>query len=419
MNGHVRKRGSSYEVILDLGRQPAQRCPACMAKKGRAGGRLLWTEDTRLDACPVCGGELEDVTGRRQLVVPERFKTERAAAKRLRQELTAADEGAFVEPSTITLGDYLTEVWLPSLAGEELAPGTVRLYRVHVDQRLVPVLGKRPLQALRGADVTELKTHMATHKGVRGKLPSAQTRRQTVVVLHKALGAAVRDGYLPRNPAQGVRPPRVRRREVTTWTAGELRTFLASTRGDRLAPLWRFLSQTGLRRGEALGLCVEALKLDAGKVEVLRQRRQDGYAVEEAELKAGERRTISIDARTVEALRAQAAQQLEDAAMGGDKWTATGFVFTREDGLPWHPDRVTKLFDVAVKTAGVPRIRLHDLRHTWATLALRAGVHPKVVQERLGHKRIGMTLDTYSHVLPDMQEAAAKLVAALVDGEAT
>lgn len=91
-------------------------------------------------------------------------------------------------------------------------------------------------------------------------------------------------------------------------------------------------------------------------------------------------------------------------------------MFTREDGAPWQPDRVTRLFDRAVAAVDVPRIRLHDLRHTWATLALRAGVHPKVVQERLGHSTISITMDTYSHALPDMQESAAELVAALVDG---
>ena len=90
-------------------------------------------------------------------------------------------------------------------------------------------------------------------------------------------------------------------------------------------------------------------------------------------------------------------------------------VFTRENGEPWHPDRITDLFRQAVKAAGVPSIRLHDLRHGWATLALGAGIHPKVVQERLGHANIAMTMDRYSHVIPALQESAAELVAALVD----
>jgi len=419
VNGHVRKRGSSWEVLLECGEQAAQRCPVCIKRRGRNGGRLHWLDEGRRDSCPRCGGALDDVVARRQVILPDKFRTKAEAQQRLRQELDAADRGEFVEPSSITLKTYLEEVWLPSLAGEDLAAATVRLYRTHVDQRIVPVLGRVPLQKLTTADVTRLMTHMATHKGVRGNLPSAQTRRQTLVVLHKALRAAMRDGLVRRNAAQGVTPPRVHRREMTTWTAEHLRAFLDSTRNDRLYPLWRFMAQTGLRRGEALALQLEALDLDGGKVQVKRQRKQDGYAVQEGNLKAGERRTISIDAGTVEALRAQLQQQLDDAAEWGDAWTATGHVFTREDGTPWHPDRVSKLFDRAVKAAALPRIRLHDLRHTWATLALRAGVHPKVVQERLGHKKISITMDTYSHVLPDMQEAAAELVAALVDVEAS
>ncbi len=111
----------------------------------------------------------------------------------------------------------------------------------------------------------------------------------------------------------------------------------------------------------------------------------------------------------------QAPARLDDAGEWGDARQTTGHVLTREDGGPWHPDRVCVLFRDALKAVDVPRIRTHDLRHTWATSALRAGVHPKVAQERLGHANIRITLDTYSHVSPDMQESAAELVAALVD----
>jgi len=416
MKGHVRKRGGTWEVYLELGEQPAQRCAACMAKRGRSGGRLLWAEKGRHDACPVCGGPLEDVQARRQIVLPERFRTKDEADARLTKEKQHAADGGFVEPSALTLGDYLVHEWLPSLAGEELATNTTLCYELHVNKRIVPVIGRVPLQKLTSRDVRRLATHLATNKGARGKILSPATRNQCLVVLHKALGAAVTDGLIRTNPAHGVKRPKVRRPEMQTWTAEQLRAFLEATKDSRQFPLWRFLAQTGLRRGEALGLLLDALDLDAGKVIVRRQRKQAGYKVEEGPMKSDARRTIPIDAATVEALRAQLQQQLDDAAQWGDAWQATGHVFTREDGSPWQPDRVTKLFDKAVKAAALPRIRLHDLRHTWATLALRAGVNPKVVQERLGHANIRITLDTYSHVLPDLQESAAELVAALVDG---
>lgn len=416
MNGHVIKRAGYWRISLELGEQAALRCPTCVDRSGK--GRRYWSNDDPPDTCPRCGGELEEILARRQelLPAPHKYTRKKEAEKALHDELRDRERGNYVPPSDLTVREYLEDRWIPALAGEELAAGSVRLYRTHVEQRIVPVLGALELQKLTTSDVVRLKTHMATTKGVRGKLPSAQTRRQTLIVLHKALEAAIRDGLVRRNVAQGVKPPRVHRREMLTWSAEELHAFLESTRSDRLYPLWRFIAQTGLRRGEALGLMLDALDLDCNKVMVRRQRKQDGYDVKEGPLKAGDRRSISMDNGTVEALRAQLQQQLDDADEWGDAWTATGHVFTREDGSPWHPDRVSKLFDQAVKAADLPRIRLHDLRHTWATLALRAGVHPKVVQERLGHKRIAITLDTYSHVLPDMQQSAAELVASLVDG---
>lgn len=136
---------------------------------------------------------------------------------------------------------------------------------------------------------------------------------------------------------------------------------------------------------------------------VQRQRVSSGYEVTETVTKTGTGRPVKLDPDTIAVLRRQSAQQLEDAETWGDAWKATGHVFTREDGEPWHPDRVQKLFQQAIASVDVPRIRMHDLRHGWATYALQAVVHPKVVQERLGHANIKITLDTYSHVLPNMQ----------------
>ena len=176
---------------------------------------------------------------------------------------------------------------------------------------------------------------------------------------------------------------------------------------------------TGLRRGEALGLQWDDIDLEAGRLSVRRSLISVAYAVQVAEPKTAKgRRVVPLDAATVEALKGQAARQVDDQQEWGEAWTDSGYVFTDEGGAPLHPDRISKSFDRAVRAAMLPRIRLHDLRHTWATLALRAGIHPKVVQERLGHSSISITLDTYSHAIPAMQEEAAELVAALVDGSA-
>lgn len=416
MKGHARKRGKLWEVTLELGRQPAQRCPACMAKKGRGGGRLLWISDgERHDACPGCGGELEDVNGRRQIVIPDRYRTKREAEARLTKELQLAADGAFVEPNALTLGDFLRKEWLPSLAAEELSANTVSVYTTHVEHRITPVIGEVPLQKLTARHVGELATHMATKKGVRGEVLSPASRRQALFVLGRALEGAVTAGYIRSNPAKGVKRPKLRRKEMSYWTAEQLSSFLRSTRGDRLHPLWRFLSHTGLRRGEALGLHLEDLDVEAGTVIVRRQLTKSGsYEPKEGPLKAGRPRTIDLDPVTVEVLQEQLQQQLADAEEWGKAWTESGYLFTREDGKPWHPDAVYPPFIRATKAAAVPRIRLHDLRHTWATLAIPAGVPMKVVQERLGHSSIKTTMDLYSHVMPGMQRSASEVVAALV-----
>ena len=171
---------------------------------------------------------------------------------------------------------------------------------------------------------------------------------------------------------------------------------------------------TGMRRGEALGLRWEDVDLEAGRLSVRRALIPNGKVVVVSEPKTARgRRSIALDPATVEVLKSQAAGQLEDQAKS-TAWIEGGLVFTKEDGEAWHPEVVSRLFRQAVKRSMLPAIRLHDLRHTHATLALRAGIHPKVVSERLGHATIAITLDTYSHAIPAMQEEAAVLIADLV-----
>jgi integrase len=138
-----------------------------------------------------------------------------------------------------------------------------------------------------------------------------------------------------------------------------------------------------------------------------------GYQVVISQTKTDRARVIALDAGTVAILRDWRRTQLEERLASGPVYSDSGHVFTKEDGSTLHPDRVSKLFDHLVEASGVPRIRLHDVRHTWATTALEAGVHPKIVAERLGHGSIQITLDTYSHVMPQQDRAAGELVARL------
>jgi integrase len=197
-------------------------------------------------------------------------------------------------------------------------------------------------------------------------------------------------------------------RELTTWTAGELRRFLDSVRGDDLEALWVVLATTGLRRGEALRLRWGDLDLERGELAV----RQTIVAVNHEvrvstpKTKRG-RRVVALDEVTVAAL----------ARHRPEPWSASDPAFVDGWGQVVHPSWVSKRFKTLAAGAGLPVIRLHDLRHTHATLALQAGIHPKIVSERLGHSSVSLTLDVYSHALPHLQREAAAAVGRLLWGD--
>jgi integrase len=175
---------------------------------------------------------------------------------------------------------------------------------------------------------------------------------------------------------------------------------------------------TGMRRGEAIGLRWNDVDLEGGRLSVRRALIPSGREVIVSEPKTAKgRRVIALDPGTVGVLKAQAARQLDEQKEWDDAWVESGLVFTQENGAALDPETVTRHFRQAVKRSLLPLIRLHDLRHTHATLALQAGIHPKVVSERLGYATISITLDTYSHAIPAMQEEAAALIAGLVFAE--
>jgi len=247
---------------------------------------------------------------------------------------------------------------------------------------------------------------------------SARTIRHVHACLHKACKDAVRWGRLSRNPLDAADPPKINgegAHEMKTWTAEQLKAFLAAVKDDRLAALWHTIAMTGMRRGEALGLRWSDVDLEAGRLAVRRALIPDGRDVIISEPKTAKgRRVIALDAGTVEVLKGQAARQLAEQQQWGAAWTDTGLVFTAENGEALDPESVSRYWRQTVKRSLLPPIRLHDLRHTHATLALQAGIHPKVVSERLGHATVSITLDTYSHAIPALQEEAAALIAELV-----
>jgi integrase len=244
-------------------------------------------------------------------------------------------------------------------------------------------------------------------------------------ILGKSLGAAVDSGYLVRNPAdRAVRPQRRARggHGGRTWSAGELRTFLDHVMDDPLQPAFLLAATTGMRRGEICGLQWRDLDLDKGRRSISRQLLSIRWKLRfEPSTKTGRGRMVDLDERTVAALKIHRKRQGEERiALGLGRSKADDLVFTqinaRGDLQPLHPESLMKTFRRRAHRAGVPVIRFHDLRHTWATLALQAGVPVKVVQERLGHSSVSVTLDIYTHVASGMQKDAAEAVASWIFG---
>jgi integrase len=205
---------------------------------------------------------------------------------------------------------------------------------------------------------------------------------------------------------------------MRTWTADELSLFLDGVKASRLYPAFLLLATTGMRRGEALGLRWADVNLEDGFASIRQTVIAVNHQVRFGTPKTAKgSRSIALDSGTLGALRSHRQRQLEERMLLGAGWRDYDLVFAKVTGEPLHPERFSRDFDPAVQRLGLPRIPLHGLRHSWASLALQAGIHPKVVQERLGHATVGITLDIYSHVAPAMQSNAAVTVAALVLGE--
>jgi integrase len=339
----------------------------------------------------------DPATGQRRQKWVSGFRT-REDAKRARNEARAkADRRAWRAPAKLIVGGYLDEVWLPAVR-TKVAASTYTSYR----QNLAKVAARIGHVRLTDLDAPTLDALYAD-------LEASGLARSTVRLIHtqfhRALADAVRWDLLSRNPASLVDPPKPGRRAPTVWTAEQLRAFLTGVADDRLVALYQLAAATGMRLGELVGLGWADMHLDG-----------EYLTVQQAKTAAGRRR-VELDPATVAALRAHRRRQAAERLAFGAGYRDHGLVFTRPGGEPLNPDAVLLAFKRRAARLGLPVIRFHDLRHGWATLALEAGEHPKVVAEQLGHASVKVTLDTYSHVTPGMQRGAVARVASLfLDG---
>jgi integrase len=330
-------------------------------------------------------------------------KTQQEALKKLKEEMARAEAGLIGEAGRTTLAEYL-DWWMENVVRDEVAHRTYHNYLSQVRNHIVPRLGKKKLKALKLEDAEGLYRSMAAS----GLSPA--TIRYVHAVLRRALNRAFVRGLVPRNVADGASLPRADQKETEAFTPEEVRRFLQAAKHDRLEALYVLAITCGLRQGELLGLRWDDVDLEAGRLTVRRQvqRSRDGSGMISGPTKNKKSRTIRLGRVAVEALKAHRDAQAEDVASAKGLWGDPNLVFASTIGTPLDPSNlVGRSFKPLLGRAGLPSIRFHDLRHACATLLFFEGVPVKVVQEVLGHSSVSVTMDVYSHILPDMQERAA------------
>lgn len=344
-------------------------------------------------------------------------KTKKEVTEKLIKARSEQQQGMLITAPEQTLAQFLAD-WLETTQKESIRARTYERYEEIVRLHVVPILGHHQLQKL---TAQHLQTFY-TRKRQEGL--SATTIASFHNVLHKALDRAVKWSLVPRNVCELVTPPRRERFEVQTLTVEQTRQLLKAAHGHYLEALFHLALATGMRRGELMGLKWQDIDFATGTLQVRRTlsripsklSAERGRGFEEAEPKTKKsRRSIVIAPFAMETLKQHRLRQREAKLQAGPAWKEHDYVFCTSVGTHLHPDRdILSQLKILLKKAGLPPIRFHDLRHSVATLLLSTGIHPKVVQEILGHSQISITMDIYSHVLPTMQqEAIARLNTAI------
>ncbi len=376
MRGHIRKRGKSWSIVVELGRDP--------------------------------------VTGKRKQQWQSIKGTKKDAERALAKIIHDLDKGISVKPTKMTVGEFL-EQWLKDYVASNTSPRTAERYTQMIRLHLIPNLGNIPLSQLRPDHVQSFYARALDHGRIDGKGGlSNRSVHHLHRVLSEALSHAVKWGLAVRNVCSAVDPPRPEKKETTTLASEDVPRLLEEARaledtsGNPYYMLFLTALHTGMRRGELLGLRWCDVDLDMATISVnrsLQVLRDGGLVVREPKTPKA-RRLIAMTPSLASELREhQSNQEIVRAAIG-KRLNAEDLVFGQMNGEPLNPNTVSPAFAKVANRAGL-KLRLHDLRHSHATLMLKAGIHPKIVSERLGHATVAFTLDTYSHVVPGLQEAAA------------
>lgn len=414
-------------------------------------------------------GPPDPLTGERQRISKSGYETDDDAWAALAEARSKVLAGTHTKPSRLTVKEFF-EVWFPKMR-MTVEPTTANNYETLARSYVMPVIGKKRLQDVDSLTVSALYEHLlkegrrkktdthyemyviwreVTERGEdikaaelarkvgvsywaarnamlrfqAGRVPTqrpAGLAKKSVhsvkIMLKSAFSDAVVWGYVQTNPTIGVRGPSVKRRKHQTWTPTELATFLSAVKDERLYAMWILVATTGMRRSEIAGLQLGSLDLDHKALVVTNTRVVTSGKVHDGEGKSERsRRRLSLDNATVMVLRRHVRMIEDEKKTWGDHYQDHGLVFCWEDGRPIYPDTITEQLTRIADRLGLPPLTLHGLRHTYATTALRAGVHVKIVSSRLGHATVAFTLDTYTEDVPDLDEAAAQQISDLFIG---
>lgn len=334
-------------------------------------------------------------------------KTQREVSEKLRAITASIDTGTYSEPSKLTLGAWL-DIWLNDYLGD-VKPHTVASYSGHVKNHIKPALGAVKLEALTTPAIQKLYNQLQKPRGDAPAL-SAKTIKNIHGVLHKALEQAVAVKYLRFNPADACKLPRIQKREIHPFSEADTRAFLQAIKGNRYEALFTVVLFTGMREGEVLGLGKDRVNLKTGKITIDRQLQKEKKQGGEYRLvttKNEKSRSITPAAWVMGVLKHHLAAQAQQRLKAGELWEDSGLVFTDELGRHLREYNIYREFKRVAEAIGRPDARFHDLRHTYAVNAIRAGDDIRTVSGNLGHATVAFTMDVYADFTEDLKRDSA------------
>lgn len=331
--------------------------------------------------------------------------TKRQAQVECARLISELQRGTYLEPNKLIVAAYF-EHWLQHMKSQ-VAPRTHERYGELARKNLIPLLGSVRLTQLKPPQISAAYVASLSSGGKDGKGLSPRTVHHCHRVLKQALKQAVRWQMLANNPADAVDPPKVERKSMQTYDTAQTAKLIDLMRGTPMFIPTLLAALCGLRRGEISALQWRSINLEAGQLAVVQSAEQLNNSVRLKEPKSGRARTVALPSLVIEELKTHRIERAQALLKAGVRLGDEHFVCCHNDASMMRPTYLTHEWIKKIRASGLPVRRLHDLRHSHATQLLASGIHPKIASERLGHSKVGITLDLYSHVMPGMQEDAA------------